>query len=288
LIIFGRFVVKFSAPRWALQEVALMAFAQTVDIESLQQARPTEAFVFGLFFFAAVLVTLANLFLAMVTSASGDAQATPEAVELAEQLLSYYGKRVMYGNFITAYVGFSKSIVEGGARLRFAPAWLSASRSKDAAILSHDGRLLFPSECLLTTLAPVQVNAVLRKFHHERINNTAHSAMIPTVLQRYLDFRDQNPYKNRLDQEHMAWHEQAAAETFKTHAVMDTEGMELLELSDRRPSALPPPLPAETESAHADSERSDGAAGPVETNPMATVRDFGRPPQVVVVSSADE
>ena len=201
LIIFGRFMHDFTSPRWSFQETALMTFSKKVDISYMQQVRPVEALIFTVFFFAAVLVALANLFLAMVTSASDEAQKKTLAVALSESVLEKAGKKVLYGRYVEGFLAFAKYWADArhGPLAQIVPVSWTQSRERDTAICTPQGRLFFPSECLLIELSPIRVNTLLRAFHHEAISTLAHSSLLPYLLTEFAAFAKENPLRAARD-----------------------------------------------------------------------------------------
>jgi hypothetical protein len=194
IVLFGRSVPEFSNGRMALRSVLLGTFGRW-DLLALEVQQPVEAQLFTVIFYASVLVVLANMFLAVVTNASSEANATPPSVELAQSILPMYGRDAMHGEFVGFLLNASTRI----ARIAADPThrlhgWLPASvrqhkRRPDAAVITPVGRVWFPAECLVPRIRPLRCSMLLRLMQHDRLHNTAFGSMIPFVLQAYLDFR---------------------------------------------------------------------------------------------------
>jgi hypothetical protein len=199
-LIFGRFVNSFGRVRWAITQITLMTFGGGVDAVRLQNARFVEAQLFVFLFFAAVLVVLANMFLAMVTSATNDAQDTKPAVALCENVLRLLGHRVMYGKFLRIFLFVSVKLVDSDSVLRhILPSFLRRPRTKEAALMFDGGRVLFPTEVLVTSMHPLRVNDVLTVFPTDRLNSAAYTAVGPFLLENFHRFVAAVPHKAAHD-----------------------------------------------------------------------------------------
>ena len=207
MIVFGRGVQNFAHERVAFTSVILGTFGFDDDVFSestLGAFRPVEAQVFAILFLCVMLIVIANMFLAMVTSASSDAKQTPEAVTIAENVQYYYNRRPVYGSWVDAFLALNIQLakIESLPSLRKRlPKWLRRKRTRDPAILSRLGRLWFPCECLVPVLKPMRVNFLLERFSYDRLNVYAYGSLVPYIVQYFADYREEEEIAHAADEE---------------------------------------------------------------------------------------
>ena len=198
LIVFGRGAPEFSTFRWSFSAISLMTFSEEFDMQLLQRSRPQEAQIFAVLMLFTILITMLNMFLAMVTSACGEAQFTRGNVALTELLLRRFGCHVIYGQWVGSAVAMGRRWAtkrQTGSNLpptqdfsqRFAD---GAQQPYPHSICTASGRLLFPVEALMASFSPLQCNALLRFWHHRQLPPLALHALLPYATDEYNRFRD--------------------------------------------------------------------------------------------------
>jgi len=205
MIVFGRGVEEFARFDRAMLQMVLGTFGDW-DLEGLTRARGIEAQLFTLGFYCAVFIIVANLFLAMITSAAGDANSEIPQVKLAEALARYYGRAPLFGEWTATVLslGASSAATKHAVKKQLAKAKgklhaVSCRPLPLPAIMSTSGRLLFPTECLQSAIRPIEINNVLARLHFEDMAPWVQGAMVPFVIERLITFSTKDPVKFEQD-----------------------------------------------------------------------------------------
>ena len=218
MVLFGRKAEEFSQLRWAFQTVSFVSLGGAYNIEQLQETRPVEAQAWSVIFLVAVLVTLANVFLAMVTSATERAKAVSPPVLLTERLLRFFGRPCYFGKLFVFALAWqlrwlSARVLANGPTgdAPADPLWKRLLRAAGPvrrraplrAVLLGNTRLWFPVETLVATLPTVRCNQLLLALHHRALSGALHGSMLTWVLENDERFRGASPIRH-ADEMHAA------------------------------------------------------------------------------------
>jgi len=212
-ILFGRAADSFATVNRGVLSCLLGTFG-VWDHEAITVARPVEAQLFTLFFYCAVLIVVANLFLAMITGASGEANERIPSVQIAEEVLPFYGRWPLFGDFTASVLAvetwYRERVRRLAAELKLlqqklpdyeAPKYEIVPRPEPMpAVLTPTGRVWFPSECLHARIRPIEIQSLLARMSYTEMSFVSQSSLVPFLISHIVAYEQSNPVEYEEDE----------------------------------------------------------------------------------------
>ena len=203
-VLFGTTSPTFSRIVTASGTVNRLAFGD-FDYESLNAPVNGVASAYNIALFLVMMILVANVILALVTSAEANASQLPPEAELANLVCARIGN-VMYGSFTGFLFSWARISAHNKAlkKLNDASNALGALANNNTSNTSavtclRDGRLFLPSECLLAAMDPFRADESLVLANHRWLPGWLFPSLVPYVLERHHEHKTLMPKDEARD-----------------------------------------------------------------------------------------